>query len=286
LLWELSACCPLPYVMASALPDRLIAEDQERLESYDFKVLADGIQLAKPVHLKGNPGGYTTKKIKTQTQKVYGNVLSFHGYIAVQEGLQLKPDELRGILIRIKDVAIGYYDQSMLDYRSNEGPRNRWLTGEIFVEQGLEDALNIDRDSFNRFHPEFRAIQEYVHKLLREEIFPAVYENIEIRSAARDQTKSKVRKAQLLKVLTKAAEKPVSLSYSSEENVRPKVVLRGKDDKAQVVVPDPETLNTKKKNRQLASSILTIFEMALRERDLDSQRETFRRLLLDLLSGW
>jgi len=286
LLWELSACCPLPYVSASTLPDRLIVDDQKRLEGYGFKVLADGIQLAKPVILKGNPGGYTTQKIKSRTQKVYGNDLSFHGYIAVQEGLQLKPDELRGILIRIKDVAIGYYDQSMLDYRSNEGPRNRWLTGEIFVEQGLEDALNIDRDSFNRFHPEFRAIQEYVHKLLREEIFPSVYQNIEIRSAARDETKSKVRRAQLAKVLSRAAEKPVSLSYSQEEDVRPKVVLRGKDDKAKVVVPDPDGLDTKKTNRQLAASVLTIFEMAMRERDLQSQRETFKRLLLDLLSGW
>jgi hypothetical protein len=286
LLWELSACCPLPYISASALPSSLIAEDQQRLEGYGFKVLVDGIQLAKPVHLRGNPGGYTTKRIKHRTQKVYGNDLSFHGYIAVQEGLQLKPDELRGILIRIKDVAIGYYDQSMLDYRINEGPRSRWITGEIFVDQGLEDALNIDRDSFNRFHPEFRAIQEYVHTFLQREIFPVVYQNIEKRSAVRDDTKSKARKAQLARVLTKAADKPVSLSYSAEEDVRPKVTLRGKEDRAKVIVPDPETLDTKKKNRQLASSILTIFEMAMRERDLESQREAFRRLLLDLLSGW
>lgn len=286
LLWELSACCPLPYISASALPSSLIAEDQERLESYGFKVLVDGIQLAKPVHLRGNPGGYTTKRVKQQTQRVYGNDLSFHGYIAVQEGLQLKPDELRGILIRIKDVAIGYYDQSMLDYRINEGPRSRWITGEIFVDQGLEDALNIDRDSFNRFHPEFRAIQEYVHTFLQKEIFPVVYQNIEKRSAARDDTKSKARKAQLTRVLTKAADKPVSLSYSTEEDVRPKVTLRGREDRAKVVVPDPETLDTKKKNRQLAASILTIFEMAMRERDIESRREAFKRLLLDLLSGW
>lgn len=286
LLWELSACCPLPYLSASALPNRLIAEDQERLEGYGFKVLVDGIQLAKPVHLKNNPGGYTTNRIKQTTQKVYGNDLSFHGYIAVQEGLQLKPDELRGILIRIKDVAIGYYDQSMLDYRSNEGPRSRWLTGEIFADQGLEDALNIDRDSFNRFHPEFRAIQEYVHTLLRKEIFPSVYHNIEKRSAVRNETKSKARTAQLTKVLKTAADKSVSLSYSTEEDVRPKVTIGSKEDKAKVVVPDPETLGTKKANRQLAASILTIFEMAIRERDLESQRETFKRLLLDLLSGW
>src|SRR5207248_10106449 len=79
LLWELSACCPLPYINASALPSGLIAEDQERLESYGFKVLVDGIQLAKPVHLRGNPGGYTTKRIKQHTQKSTATICRFTG---------------------------------------------------------------------------------------------------------------------------------------------------------------------------------------------------------------
>lgn len=43
----------------------------------------------------------------------------YHGYIVVQEGVNLRPDEFRGIMIRIKDVAVGYYDTSMLDYRTN-----------------------------------------------------------------------------------------------------------------------------------------------------------------------
>ncbi|MBA3881431.1 MAG: hypothetical protein H0X73_01705 [Chthoniobacterales bacterium] len=55
----------------------------------------------------------------------------------------MNPDELRGIMVRIKNIGIGYYDPTMLDYRFNEGPRSRWLTGEIFVEKGLENALNV-----------------------------------------------------------------------------------------------------------------------------------------------
>ncbi len=145
-----------------AVPHHLVAEDHKRLESYRFKVLLDGLELRKPVNLHGNPAGYTYHRISRQSKRVYEKDLVFHGYIVVQEGAQLRPDELRGLLIRIKNVAIGYYDPSLLDYRINQGPRSRWLTGEIFVEEGLEDALNIDRDSFNRFHPEFRAIQEFV----------------------------------------------------------------------------------------------------------------------------
>ena len=71
-LWELSASCPIPYVNDRALPSKLIADEQRRLESYDFKVIVDNIQLFKPVKLRGNLGGYTTKKIESQTQKIYG----------------------------------------------------------------------------------------------------------------------------------------------------------------------------------------------------------------------
>src|SRR5579863_7122775 len=189
LLWELAAACPLPYLSAAVLPDSLITQDHKRLKKYGFYVVIDGIDLAKPVRLQDNPGGYTWHLIEEQRQQVYGRNLVFHGYIVVQEGLNLRPDEFRGIMIRIKDVAVGYYDTSMLDYRINEGPRSRWLTGEIYVSEGLEDALNIDRDSFNKFHPQYKALQTYIHNVLQKTIFPNVYKKIEVRSEARAESR-------------------------------------------------------------------------------------------------
>ena len=123
LLWELAAACPVPYVSENAVPKRLIAEDQKRLLAHNFAVVVDGIHIYKPVNLKGNPGGYTTFAIHEQSMIVYAKPLKFRGYIVVQDGASLRPDELRGIMIRIKNAAIGYYDPSMLDYRINEGPR-------------------------------------------------------------------------------------------------------------------------------------------------------------------
>ncbi len=78
-----------------------IHEDQELLEHYNFRVLVDGIQLFKPAFLQGNPNGYTWQKIPPVTKTVYGKTLRFHGYIVVQEALNLHPDELRGILVRV-----------------------------------------------------------------------------------------------------------------------------------------------------------------------------------------
>ncbi len=288
LLWELAASCPIPYVTRNALPDALIQEDQKRLEGYKFRVYVDGIQLFKPVYLRGNQFGYTWRKISQQS-KVYGKELAFHGYIVVQEGAQLHPDELRGILIRVKNVGIGYYDPSMLDYRFNEGPRAKWLTGEIFVVEGLEDALNIDRDSFNRFHPEYRTIQTYIHKILQAEIFPDVWKQIDVRSEAKAKKRNSERQHNLKTVIKEAVSTPVKLRYKpeAEKGEGPqRAEMKETRDRIEIALPKTDALDTKKSNRQLANAILAIFEVALREKTDEKRREKFTALLLRFLEKW
>jgi hypothetical protein len=288
LLWELSVSCPIPYLSGQALPEGLAKREQERLLSNNFAVDVDGIRLAKPVSLRGNPAGYTTRLIATTSETVYGKNLRFHGYILVQEGKQIRPDELRGILIRIKDVAIGYYDGTMLDYKYNEGPRSRWVTGEIFVEEGLEDALNVDRDSFNRFHPEFRSIQKYIHGLLHSGVFPEVYQEIDQRSKERTKEREKARRSDLKEVIARSIATPVQVAFRSgaRHTEEPEVLIEETARAVRVVVPQPESLKTKKTNQQLAASVMTIFEVAMRERSREKQREAFKKLLLDLLARW
>jgi hypothetical protein len=53
-----------------------------------------------------------------------------------------------------------------------------------------------------------------------------------------------------------------------------------------VVVPPIDNIKTAKRSRQLAQSILTIFEVALLEEDRESQRKKFNELLLNLLKRW
>jgi hypothetical protein len=289
LLWELAVASPIPYLNEDAVPEMLIADDQKRLLGYNFKVIVDNVQLAKPVLLKDNPNGYTTRKIGRQTERVYAKDLVFHGYIVVQEGSQLRPDELRGIVTRIRNVAIGFYDPSMLDYRYNEGPRSRWLTGEIFVDEGLEDALNIDRDSFNRFHPEFRVLQQHVHRVLHEEVFPETYRQIEVRSNARTKEVEKARTTQLRHAI--AEELHTSVTIHSSKEIRPAeetahVTITEQNNEIDIKVPRTESLKTKKSYRQLAGAILAIHEISLRERTRDKQRNVFAKLLLSLLSKW
>jgi hypothetical protein len=228
-------------------------------------------------------------KTPPQTRLIYGNELTFHGYIIVQEGSQLHPDELRGILIRIKNVAIGYYDPSMLDYRFNEGPRSRWVTGEIFVDKGLEDALNIDRDSFNRFHPEYRALQQFVHEKLQTEVFPEVYKQIEVRSDKKAKKRAHEHQQTLRSVVSEVTGSSVSLKYAhgrpNEDNL-PVARIQQHKNKMEIVLPNPESLKAKKKHRVLFSAVLSIFEVAVREKTHNKQREKFAELLEKLLARW
>lgn len=285
LLWELSASCPLPYLAPTCLPNGLAKADHERLTGFDFKVFVDGIQLAKPIWLRSNPNGYTTRNIEQRTSQIYGRELQFHGYLAVQEGLQLRPDEMRGVMIRIKDVGIGYYDPTMLDYRFNEGPRSRWVTGEIFVSSGLEDALNIDRDSFNKFHPQYRHIQKYVHELLHGEIFKEVYKNIDIRSKRRASEKTVKRRTNFRSLVAQSDQK-VQVRYAKERDSQEEPSVTKGSAGLEITIPSPGTLQTKKAYRELAASILGIFEIAMQEHTKQLRRERFKVLLLDLLDRW
>jgi hypothetical protein len=287
LLWELSAACPVPYLAEDAIPEGAVDDLNDELQKYNFNVYVDGRCLFKPVYLQGNPGGYTVKKFRHENI-IYNNPLKFRGYVAVQEGKQLKPDELRGVLIRIKNVGIGYYDSSMLDYRINEGPRSRWVTGEIYIDEGLEDALNVDRDSFNRFHPEFRALQTTVHELLQREVFPRVYEKIDVRSAERQRTKAAKRTRALRETMSQQETLPVRVATRRDTSDETQAYSGARQSARQieVSVPVAETIPVPKASQQLAQSIIAIFELALLEKDDSERRRVFTELLINLMKRW
>jgi SHS2 domain-containing protein len=93
--------------------------------------------------------------------------LKYKGYIYTQASA-VYPAELRGVLIRVRNVAIGDYDLNCLNYEIVQGFRFDWVSGEIYVEEGLEDALNVDRHSFNEVHPHYLSLQNELHSLLKE----------------------------------------------------------------------------------------------------------------------
>ena len=110
-LWELAALCPIPY-----FDDGPVAkwEDwrhvQRRLESYRFSLEVDGYELRKPL-LMPTMTGLSTRGADFQiypfsSENAENTGLEFEGYIFHQR-TQIMPPELRGLLVRIRNVGIG-----------------------------------------------------------------------------------------------------------------------------------------------------------------------------------
>jgi hypothetical protein len=287
-IWDLSALCPIPYVNNSALPHRVVAEHHRRLLRYKFKVIVDGVEIRKPVYVRhANKGGFTARSIPPTKKRVMGRELAYSGYVFVQEGKQLKPAELRGALVRISEVGVGLYDPSFLDYRINEGPRTRWITSELFVERGLEDALNVDRDSFNRYSPEFQVLQRELHLFLQKDVFPEVYRQIDVRTEEGNRAKDKERLTNLRDMLKTAYERPVSVS-TKRASARPNeaVLVKVSDSAIEISLSKEGLAGTARAQRSLGAALVAIYDLAQKERDSSERRDRFLSLLRQLLRKW
>jgi len=174
LIWELGLLCPVEYIDNGPLPDnRIIKTEVEKLKKYNFKVFVDGFEIRKPIlfptdkELNKEGPDYKIYPYISFKEKMNGSTLSFTGYILHQRK-KIQPAELQGILIRTKGVGVGGYDRTFLHYPKAEGPMFHQISGEIFVENGLEQALNIDRNSFNETHQHFLKLQEFLWNYLGE----------------------------------------------------------------------------------------------------------------------
>jgi hypothetical protein len=288
-LWELAAACPVPYIRENAVPNGVVKDDQSRLESYQFTVTVDNRVLRKPVLLKKRTKGYSTVRLSHETI-VRGVPLRLHGYLCVQEGNQLRPAELRGILIRIKEIGVGYYDPSLLDWQTNQGPRSRWITGEIFVEAGLEDAMNVDRDSFNRYHPEYKELQAYVHKELKR-LFSTVYSKIQHRSAESAEKRATVHREVLSDVLEELSGKTVKLvsreTPKRDSVIAPMVSVQSSSRGITVDLSSARHVPAKAAVQNLAAAIMALYEVAQSQGKTSSERrDIFAASLLSLLKEW
>lgn len=149
---------------------------QERRQD-KFSVTLDGIALRRPIHLPRKIVK-PLSRIKTpailaarqdnpfrEHEKRAGGSLSFEAYLYWNN--QIIPKETAGVLVRIRDASGTLFDPTFLNYQISEQTRLRQITAEIFVHEGLDSAINIDRESFNYSHPHFLFIQKWLHRALR-----------------------------------------------------------------------------------------------------------------------
>ena len=122
LLWDLAVTSPLRYMDAGPVVGEAELQDiRRRMENYDFRVFVDGMEILNPICFAADE----------ERSKVYPHLdlvkelsdrrrLTVRGYLYWQNS-RILPRELQGILVRVRNVGIGTFDPTYLDYPRHEG---------------------------------------------------------------------------------------------------------------------------------------------------------------------
>ncbi len=143
----------------------------------DFTVLVDDLQLARPLLFTDLPEtshavkkpilvvGRCREEFSGVQPELTGGPLEFETYLMWAP--KIAPTEHQGVLVRVHGSSGTLFDPTFLRYQVSEQTRLRQISCEIFVSEGLEAALNIDRESFNFAHPHVVYITKWLHVALR-----------------------------------------------------------------------------------------------------------------------
>ena len=297
MVWDLAVACPLPYVetgpfdwdkivATQELKERLIHQ-QQALKTHQFEVVVDGLSLRRPHRypLASQPSesGKLTGRLFAvdKNVKVYGQNFRISGYVYLQDGRAIEPMDLRGLLVRIRNVAIGTYDATLFSYPRIPNPRFNWISGEVDVEGGLEFALNIDRASFNEIHPHFVKLKEVIHNLLETEVFPEAGHRGRERSLAKRKGRATEKQALLNTFIHRELGDDYVL-ISTDESSLPLMV----DPSGEKVLENNQSkfLPTPKSKRELMQLIAYAFEISMQAPE-EKRREKFYGLLSEFVKS-
>ncbi len=161
----------------------VVKEFEQTTEKLNFSVYYDGTELRKPIVFRDLDGRGILKHFKFE-----GSEVSAHGYFYVQHKT-IKPIEIHGLLVRIREAAVGEHDQQFWGFSPSESSLlQRWVSAEIWADDRLEDAMNIDRRTLRDVHPAYVELRGAIHKQLRAVLKEARQEIYEAGSTERKQT--------------------------------------------------------------------------------------------------
>lgn len=229
MVWQLSLAVPLPYVdghifdlKLADLADAFLLSNSpkgsaEQLKvkqgqrprdllqlketdpSSRFEVFFDNLQLKRPIKFNNLPAsnhalkrplvflGKCREEFPKVPRELSGGPLEFEAYLFWNP--KIAPTEHQGALVRIYGSSGTLFDATFMRYQVSEQTRLRQITCELFVHEGLDSALNIDRESFNNAHPHAVFITKWLHSALRQLATAQKRLAGEVREQNRDESK-------------------------------------------------------------------------------------------------
>ena len=163
-------------------PEDTLAERCDLRSAHDaasspFSVLVDDLRLARPLRFTDLPvtghaltqpiilAGKCREEFSGVPRALSGGPLEFEAYLLWNP--KIAPTEHQGSLVRIHEASGTLFDPTFMRYQVSEQTRRQQTSCEIFVSEGLEGALNIDRESFNYAHPHVVYLTSWLHNALR-----------------------------------------------------------------------------------------------------------------------
>lgn len=123
-----------------------------------FTVTYDGTDLRKPIIF--HPG---SRRVLVRAFEHNGDLAAAKGYFYAQHG-KVEPADLQGLLVRIRHSAVGEYDRTYWGFPASEGPvLKTWVSAEIWPDDTLEAAMNIDRSTLRDVHPAYVELRDALH---------------------------------------------------------------------------------------------------------------------------
>ena len=230
-LYELALMSPVPYeddAPISIRPD-ILQEKKRALKGFKFSVRVDDGLLYKPQLL---PSGSLHEDEPLKEGEDYiihqihfnddidGSQLRYEGYLYWQR-TENKPSALRGIQLYIRNAGIGLYDQTLLNFsKVNSTLQVGQLSGEIYVERGLERALKLDRQSFRETDPHYVVLQYHIWKELDSILEKSIQANAR-RQKAKSATELKQHVADLEQLVSSATNGKLDLTVTANDAVEP-----------------------------------------------------------------
>ncbi len=95
-----------------------------------------------------------------------GGPLEFEAYLFWTP--KVVPTQHQGVVIRVGNASGALFDRTFLGYSVSEQTRLRQITAEIFIREGFDGAINLDRESYNFSHPHYQFILKWLHSSLRQ----------------------------------------------------------------------------------------------------------------------
>ncbi len=143
-----------------------------------FEVNIDGLSLRRPIRFRHRQSearglnhsvmflGRFEPDLGGVINSQRGGDLNVEGYLFWTG--RVIPKENNGALVRIRGASGALFDPTFFKYQVSEQTRLRQITSEIFVQAGLDPALNIDRESFNFAHPHVQMLTLWLHSGLKQ----------------------------------------------------------------------------------------------------------------------